>query len=258
MGLQPDGLSGEASPRLGAAADPTIVDHTWVATEWTVGSAVKQHRFWALFLASFFLWGIGVTILQVHQVAFIVDAGYGAVFATIIFSIYGAMSMIGPLCAFISDRVGREVTVTAGISFIMLGAAMLFLVNDSSHPWILYIFALAFGMGMGLNTATLGACAMDLFQGKNFGSINGVITAGFAIGAALGAYLGGLIYDLTGTYLIAFMVVEVALALAMVCVWVAAPRKTRLVPGRARSVATALLPTGSPGQGLGQGAGLRK
>lgn len=240
VGQEIDGLRPEAPSRAGPApADSTIVDVQWVTTEWTLGRALRNRRFWALFFASFFLWGIGLTVLLVHQIALIVDAGYGKVFATLIFALYGAMSTVGNLGGLLSDRIGREITVTLGIFLMVIGVSMLLFVSDSRHPWLLYLFAVAFGLGVGINTSTFAPTAADLFQGKNFGSINGVVTAGFGVGGAMGSYLGGLIYDIAGDYRVALATVMVCLVLAASLIWMAAPRKVRLVAGQARRLSLA-------------------
>ncbi len=245
MGLQPDGLAPAAIQRGLAAPDPTIVDPQWAAVEWTLARAARTRRFWAFFFGSFFMWGIGLTIVLVHQVAFVVDRGYGDVFATLVFALYGGMATVGPLCGFISDRIGRETTVTIAILLMLAGVSMLLLVRDASSPWLLYLFAVGFGLGIGLNNGTYGSAVADVFQGKNFGAINGCMTASFGLGGALGAYLGGLVFDLWGSYTVAFLAVQASLLVALVFVWVAGPRKVRLVAGRAQRTASATGPHAS-------------
>jgi len=245
MGLQPDGLAPAAIQRGLAAPDPTIVDPQWAAVEWTLARAARTRRFWAFFFGSFFMWGIGQTIVLVHQIALMVDAGYSDVFATLVFALFGAMTLVGTLCGFLSDRIGREATVTIAITLMLTGVGMLFLVRDANQPWLLYLFAMGFGLGTGLNNATYGSAVADVFQGKNFGVINGCMTASFGLGGALGAFLAGLIFDVWGSYNVALLSVEASLLVAIALVWVAAPRKVRLVAGRARRAAATPSPAAS-------------
>lgn len=236
LGLQPDGSPGEGGDGVTGRGRPdaTIVDPAWVSTDWTLARALKSRRFWALFLAAFCVWGLGLNVVIAHQVALVVDVGYTELFATLVFAFYGGMNMTGTLGGFISDRLGRELTATLGCTAMVLGAMMLRLVQDASQPYLLYIYAVLFGLGAGLNSPTISAAAADLFQGRNFGSINGFIVAGFGLGGALGPYLGGLIYDIAGSYDLALIMVILATALAMALVWIAAPRKVRRVAGQAR------------------------
>ena len=75
----------------------------------------------------------------------------------------------------------------------------------------------------------------DIFQGKSFGLIFGVIQAGSGIGAALGPWLTGLIYDTLGTYLPALKGMLVIYVIAAAGIWIVAPRKVRPI-GRAAKV----------------------
>jgi len=63
MGLSADGQE-----------DPSEADLQQGGT--TLAQALRDRRFWLLFLASFFLWGIGMTLVLIHQIAFIKDIGF--------------------------------------------------------------------------------------------------------------------------------------------------------------------------------------
>jgi MFS family permease len=73
----------------------------------------------------------------------------------------------------------------------------------------------------------------DMFSGLHFGAINGFFLLGFGIGGAVGPWLGGLVYDMTKSYHIAFIFMMASIAAATVLYWLAAPRKKRLVSGKA-------------------------
>jgi cyanate permease len=53
-----------------------------------------------------------------------------------------------------------------------------------------------------------------VYRGRSFGAVLGVITFGNRLGSAIGPWLGGVIYDLTGSYRLAFAVSIAALSLA--------------------------------------------
>jgi len=58
------------------------------------------------------------------------------------------------------------------------------------------------------------ALAGDVYRGRTYGTVLGLITFGNRLGSAVGPWLGGVIYDLTGSYRYAFAVSIAALALA--------------------------------------------
>ena len=90
------------------------------------------------------------------------------------------------------------------------------------------------GFMVGVLAPIYPSISADIFQGRNFGAIQGVMMMGSAPRAALGAWLGEYINDETGSYDFAFILVMITAALSIVCVWLAAPRKVRMAFGVAK------------------------
>jgi nitrate/nitrite transporter NarK len=59
----------------------------------------------------------------------------------------------------------------------------------------------------------------DLFQGRHLGAILGVISIGTGIGAAVGAWASGLIFDLSGSYRLAFILSIASYLAGCVAFW---------------------------------------
>ena len=66
----------------------------------------------------------------------------------------------------------------------------------------------------------------DLYRGRSFGLIYGMVEAGIGVGAALGAWVAGYIYDQTRTYLWAFLLAMAFNLISVILVWLLAPRKS--------------------------------
>ena len=109
---------------------------------------------------------------------------------------------------------------------------MLILAKDTADAWMLYAYVIGFGLFVGSNAPTYAASAADIFHGRHFGSILGSADVGWGLGATLGPWLGGYIFDTTGSYSPAFVVAIIAMGLACVSLWLASPRKVRLLAGR--------------------------
>jgi len=233
-GLLPDGEAAEVTARQTRAttAEALIVDREWANQEWNVSKAIRTHQFWFLFLANLFMWGVTMSLILAHQIAFAVDEGYSEAFGALIFSLYGVFFGLGNLLGFLSDRFGREIITTIGLSLAALGILMLTLNMANYTPWLMYAYSLLFGLGVGIASPAFTASAVDLFQGKNFGSINGLTVMGFGIGGSISSWLGGKIFDTMGTYIPAFYLVMATLIISIICIWMAAPRKIRLVAGK--------------------------
>lgn len=52
------------------------------------------------------------------------------------------------------------------------------------------------------------------------------------LGGAFGAWFAGFVYDLMGSYLPVFGIMAGCILMSGVILWLAAPRKVRLVPGK--------------------------
>ncbi|MFC1994838.1 MFS transporter [Chloroflexota bacterium] len=232
-GLLPDGAKQPTESELETrkSYDASIVDHKWVSVEWTLPRALKTYRLWLLWVAAM-MNGILFNFPQVHQVAFITDVGYSAMFAVAMFSILGLLNGIGPFGGFLSDRIGRETCFTLGVSSVAIGILVAFFIRGPGLEWAWYISAACYGLGLGLSQPMLPAIYGDLFAGRNLGSIIGFANAGFGVGGALGPYLAGYIYDVTGSYTLSFLLVLAAAPILIAMAWLVAPRKVRLVAGR--------------------------
>jgi predicted MFS family arabinose efflux permease len=55
------------------------------------------------------------------------------------------------------------------------------------------------------------------------------------VGGAAGAWFGGYVFDHTGSYRLAWLIVTAAFALAGLVVWLVAPRQVLRTPGQARA-----------------------
>ncbi len=209
-----------------------IKDQAWAATDWTLPKAVRTGRFWLLCLSTFSLWGIMEHIMVTHHIAFAMDIGYSKTYAASVISLLGILFAFGSLAGFVSDRIGREPTMTIGTIIGISGILVLTLIEDTSHPWKLYYYAIAMGIGLGITAPTIAASVTDIFQGPKVGAIIGFVWFSFAIGGTIGPWLGGWIFEYTKEYMVAFFVAMILYALGCAAIWWAAPRKIRPVSGR--------------------------
>ncbi len=226
------GLRAYGAAELPATKDLTAevdVAEKPVSRDWTLRQAMRTHQLWLLVLSQSFYWGIASYLVLAHQVKFAVDVGYSSTFAASIFALFGIFMATGQLSSSISDWIGRELTITLA-TILSIGALVaLVSVSDTSQPWLLYIYAASFGYGAGLFSPTIAAGMADIFHGRHFGGIVGLLLTGQGIGAVIGPWLGGYIYDISGNYSIAFILSMVSFGLAGIAFWIAAPRNAAKV-----------------------------
>jgi len=95
------------------------------------------------------------------------------------------------------------------------------------YPSHALIYPMVFAQGvLGYGMASVyGAIPAEIFAGRSFGAIFGLIGLASSSGAGTGPWVAGIVQDLTGSYTAAF-ILGLALALASIaCIWIAAPRK---------------------------------
>jgi len=232
LGLLPDGAAhdpGAVEPRRQA----NIVDPDWVAIEWTLARALRSSRFWWIVLAYFcalFAW----YPVQVHQTKYLIEIGFTPSIAAWALATVSMVAVPGQICLGAwSDRVGREwVWTLACGGFALCYAALIALAQRPSYA-LLCLMVLSQGfLGYAL-TSVMGPIVAEIYEGPHYGSIFGTLTVALAGGGAAGPWLTGIIYDRTGSYNGAFLLVIAGCVISAAAIWIAAPRKVRMVPGQA-------------------------
>jgi len=195
-----------------------------LSRNWTVPQMLRTYQLWLLVLSYFLFWGVSCFLVLSHQIKYAEDAGYSSVFAVSVFALYGVSMLLGQASGVMSDRIGREKTMVLSSAAALVGLFALIAVRDTSHPWLLYIYALGFGYGAGLFSAITSAGTADIFYGKHFGTASGILLTGMGLGGAIGPWLGGYLYDISGSYDSALILCMACIVLASVSYWIAAPR----------------------------------
>ncbi|MBI2081372.1 MAG: MFS transporter [candidate division NC10 bacterium] len=183
--------------------------------EWTLREALRTRTLWYLLLV-FFLTPVGMFAVTTHQVVFAVDRGYGHLMAVTIFGLVGALSSVGRFAfGALSDRFGRAATGVLSYGFTAVGILALLFAEGPPLLWPLYAYAFFFGLSFGARGPIISAMTAELYRGRSYGTILGVITVGQGLGMALGPYLAGAAFDALGSYRAAF-------GLAVLCIVAAA------------------------------------
>jgi len=235
LGLMPDGdVRQTAASKQGHASH--IVDPAWVAIEWTLLRAARTARFWWIVLG-YFCALIAWYAVQVHQTQYLTEIGFTPIAAA---WALGAVSVVGIpgqiILGGLSDRIGREWVWTAGCTgFAICYAALIALEHAPSTP-LLYVMVVAQGfLGYAL-TSVMGPIVAEIFEGPHYGSIFGTITVALIGGGAAGPWIAGVIHDASGSYRLAFLLIIGCCIVSAAAIWIAAPRRVRLVGGRAPGI----------------------
>ncbi|HXH85155.1 MAG TPA: MFS transporter [Candidatus Tectomicrobia bacterium] len=231
LGLEPDG---DARPPAATPGRPAVnvVDPAWAAVDWTVARAARTARFWWVALAFFtgmFAW----YAVQVHQTRYLVEVGFGARDAAWALGLVSLVAIPGQIAlGHLSDRVGREWVWTVGSAGFAICYGALLALRAAPEPALLYLMVGAQGaLGYGL-TSVIGAIPAEIFEGRHYGAVFGTLMLAGIAGGAAGPWVTGALHDATGAYVLAFSIAIGCSAVSAAAMWLAAPRKVRVVAGR--------------------------
>lgn len=224
LGLPRDGLEKEEGSKKRGLE---VIDPGWVATDWTLKKVFRTGRYWAL-LAFPFLIATGIYPMVFHSVQFLVDKGFDKISASFILALAGMISVPSRIFwGWLSDRIGREKTFTTGACLVSMAGCSLMLLEMTGEAKLAYLFGIAFGLGWGVAAPMFLSVSADLFQGRRFGLIYGILEGAIGAGCALGAWVPGFIFDETQSYWWAFLLAASVSLSSCFFVWLAAPRKVR-------------------------------
>jgi len=171
---------------------------------WTLRHAMRTPHFWLLSLVYVFT-GLGSFLVALHQLAFAVTMGFDRLYAAEVLGLGAFLSLPGViLTGWISDYVGRELSAVVTYGTSIFGVACAMLITGPDQHLLLWLHACFFGLTWGARGPAITAKTADLFPGPQLGTILGAITIGTGIGSAAGSWMAGWIFDVTGSYQVAF------------------------------------------------------
>jgi MFS family permease len=186
---------------------------------WTLSEAVRTPHFWLLFAVYLFT-GLGSFFVSLHQLAFAIDIGFDRVYAAEVLGMGAFLSVFGTIVTgTLSDYVGREVSAILAYGFSIAGVVCALMITSPDQHLLLWLHASFFGLTWGARGPAITAKTADLFPGRQLGTILGVITIGSGLGAAIGSWGAGWIFDVSGSYRVAFSLSIASYICGIVAFW---------------------------------------
>lgn len=175
--------------------------------------AARTRQFWLL-LAIYAICGFDDFFVSTHVVAFAQDRGVDAFLAGNLLAFMGLTGLIGVVAggAF-SDRFGPIwPTVLAFAARVVVFG--LILVDQSALS--VAIFALVFGATFMVTAPLTVVFVKQSFGSRHLGALTGLITMVHQVFGGLGAYFGAAVFDATGTYNNAFVLIGAVSLVAVI------------------------------------------
>ena len=168
----------------------------------SLGEAARTRRFWLL-LAIYAICGLDDFFVTTHVAAFAQDRGLGILAAGNLLAFMGLTGLAGVIASgFASDRFGPVWPTAAAFAarVVVFG----WIAIDQS-PVSIAVFALVFGATFLVTAPLTVVFVRESFGTRNLGALTGLITMVHQVFGGVGAYAGAAIFDATGTYDAAFL-----------------------------------------------------
>ena len=145
---------------------------------------------------------VAMSMPQVHIVAFCVDLGFGSTVGGNMLSLMLAGGIVSRIVSgFLADKIGGLKTLLIGSS---LQCVALFLYLPFNGLVSLYLVSLIFGLSQGGIVPSYAIIVREHMPAKEAGARVGFVLMMTIVGMALGGWMSGWIYDLSGSYKLAF------------------------------------------------------
>jgi len=146
---------------------------------------------------------VAMSMPQVHMVAYCSDLGYGRATGSEMLSILlfcGVVSRIG--FGYLADYIGGIRTLFIS-SFLQCLALTLYL--PFTGLTALYLVSIVFGLSQGGIVPSYAVIIREYLPAREAGRRVGLVVMATVVGMAFGGWLNGVIFDLTGSYRLAFL-----------------------------------------------------
>lgn len=219
LGLKPFGSqAGNDDVEQAGSQTPDVFRQDLSLTE-----AMRTGSFWLIFIIMV-VCGTGDFLVATHLIPFVTDFGFPPTTGGNLFAWFGLMSMIGILVAGpVSDRIGIKIPFAV---VFFLRVVLFLLIISYQNLFTFYVFSMLFGFSFLITAPLLPVLTGKLYGFSHVGLISGFLTTFHHLGGGLGGFLGGLVYDKTGSYQGAFILLAVMSLLATFCaVWIKEKRQ---------------------------------
>lgn len=199
---------------------------TGVENDYTLSETLRTPILWSLLLILMITAG-SYQMVVVHIIAAAIDFGTTPEAAAIILTLNGITNTLGRLTlGGLATKIGNKTVLATCLAIQAVALLFLARANDLDS---FYIIVAIYGLGYGGVVPIIPTLAGNFFGTRSIGSIIGAINAAYTAGAAIGPLLAGYIFDITGSYSIAFVSAAIAMAMTLVpCLLLKSPQRKAL------------------------------
>jgi sugar phosphate permease len=208
IGLHPDGEPPGAGGEDKATVAPTLAEPEGL----TVRQALRSPAFWRLALA-LSLGNLGAMAIIVHQIPFFTgsvglseSAAAASVAGMTLVNVGGRFGL-----GYVADFIDKRFVMASAYAMLALAVLLFATVYE---PWQIFLALPLFGLGWGGVIPVRPALQAEVFGLRAFGAVQGLVYTIATLGGLTGPVFAGWMYDQTGSYRLAFVILGAAAFLA--------------------------------------------
>lgn len=202
LGLLPDGVPAETHAH-GVSITPTDVE---------MPNLLRDGSFWRISLAVGVLMA-AFTVVLANLVPFAVGHGVAPKQAALLVSVISVAGVSGKLLfSVFADKINLKIAILSAL--LMVGLPLLVL-TQSQMFWVIVLSAMSVGLASGAFLPAWGAILAQIYGPLVFGRVMGRMQPVTIVMVILAMPLTGYLFDLTGSYSAAFLVLAAAVVVAV-------------------------------------------
>ncbi len=227
-GYLPDGETVTAADVTGASVNSSghmlRDDSVSTAADFTAREAMRTPAFWYLAVANFFV-HLAPNAVTVHIIPYLESVRFSTEVAATVVMAMTLCSLIGRLgFGFLGDFVSKRHLLAVAILLEVIGVYIYSFI-DVDKMWLVILSLPLYTIGYGGALPLKPALQADYYGVKYFGTIMGLMSSISLVGGMFSPVLAGWLFDVTGTYRLAWRILALVTLPAIPLALLAKPPK---------------------------------
>lgn len=185
-----------------------------------LSETIRQPEFYFMAVAMILV-SVAATGLLTNVQLFFIDVGFDPMKAAWICSFATGIGTLGKIIdGIVIDRFGIKIgTLYAGSLYVIGVASLIFVTSTGSLAYIGFI--VGYALGGSLTTLFAPIMTSYMWGADNYGANYGAVNLMSSVGSIIGPSSMALVYDMTGTYVNAWIAIAVGLVITVACYLIA-------------------------------------
>ncbi len=184
----------------------------------SVREAVATRAFWTIGFVHF-CHAVATSTLNLYIIPYLTGLGISRTTAGTVVSLYTLVSVFTRMpMGYLSDLFRTKNVIAMSVGLQGAGLILFWLITGTSPSWLIPLFGVVYGLGLGGASPLRAAVVAEYFGTKKFGTIFGLSSVFMTVGSVAFPPLVGWVYDTYHDYRTWWMVVIIANLLSIIAI----------------------------------------